>query len=353
MKTEAKNPSPAGRPRADKHIALVFDPRHALHHVHDRGYGEVPRRVEIIHEALKKTPLFKEVSPRPFPESHITAVHDRKMLAYFKKVCAAVPEDTSVYPYIFPLHHPDRPPADPTYQAGYFCIDTFTPLNRKALDAAVRAVDCTLTAADLLGKGTFRAYALVRPPGHHSEKKVFGGFCYFNSASIAAHYLSRLGSVAILDIDYHHGNGHQDIFYERDDVLTVSLHGRPSIAYPFFSGFTEERGAGKGEGFNINYPLPEKITAEVYLKTLHSALKKIETFNPAYLLVALGFDTAKGDPTGSWPLEAGDFQRIGELIGAQKRPILLVQEGGYRLQTLGRNAASFFTGFHGASFNLP
>ncbi len=133
-------------------------------------------------------------------------------------------------------------------RAGYYCIDTFTPLNRNAYTAAKGAVDCALTAASQILTGYRISYALVRPPGHHAESKVFGGFCYFNSSAMAANYLSVHGRVAVLDVDYHHGNGTQDIFYQRDDVLTVSIHGHPSFAYPYFSGFSEETGEEKGLG---------------------------------------------------------------------------------------------------------
>jgi len=188
------------------------------------------------------------------------------------------------------------------------------------------------------------AYALVRPPGHHAEREFFGGFCYFNNAAIAAEYLSHQGKVAMLDIDYHHGNGQQQIFYQRDDVLTVSLHGHPSFAYPYFSGFASERGAGQGVGFNINYPLPETIEVEYYIRMLDRALAHIRHFAPAFVVVCLGLDTAKGDPTGTWPLRAADFGAIGERIGALHRPLLVLQEGGYDNRTIGANARGFFTG---------
>ena len=161
-----------------------------------------------------------------------------------------------------------------------------------------------------------QVYALVRPPGHHAERKVFGGFCYFNSNAIAANYLSKFGKVAILDIDYHHGNGQQDIFYKRNDVLTISIHGNPSFAYPYFSGFKDEKGEGEGLGFNINYPLKEKLNGAEYLEVLGLALKKIVKFKPSFLVVALGLDVAKGDPTGTWALGSKDFFENGKIIGS-------------------------------------
>ena len=184
----------------------------------------------------------------------------------------------------------------------------------------------------------------MRPPGHHAERRTFGGFCYLNSTAVAAHYLSDFGKVAILDIDYHHGNGQQDIFYERADVLTISIHGHPRLAYPYFSGFEDERGQGPGEGFNLNFPLPEIVEGPRYREVLHKALRRIESFQPTFLVVALGLDTAKRDPTGSWSLRASDFEANGALIGALKLPTLVVQEGGYNTRNLGVNVRRFFGG---------
>jgi acetoin utilization deacetylase AcuC-like enzyme len=236
------------------------------------------------------------MAPRPFAEKHITAVHDADFVSYLRRACADVPENKSLYPYVFPIRNKTRPPREPSVLAGYYCIDTFTPLHRNAWPAARRAVDCSLTAAREILDGRRLAYALVRPPGHHAERRSFGGFCYLNNNAIAAQYLCAHGKVAILDIDYHHGNGQQDIFYRRSDVLTVSSHGHPRFAYPYFSGFEDERGEGEGEGFNLNLPLAETADGPRYREALARALKRIQQFVPQFLVVALGLDTAKGIP---------------------------------------------------------
>jgi acetoin utilization deacetylase AcuC-like enzyme len=150
--------------------------------------------------------------------------------------------------------------------------------------------------------------------------------------------------VAILDLDYHHGNGQQDIFYRRADVLTVSIHGHPGFAYPYFSGFKDERGEDEGEGFNLNLPLPEEVDGDRYRKALSTALQRVADFHPVSLVVSLGFDTAKGDPTGTWSLTPRDFEINGRMIGELGIPMLVVQEGGYRSRTLGVNARRFFEG---------
>ena len=156
--------------------------------------------------------------------------------------------------------------------------------------------------------------------------------------------MSRFGRVAVLDIDYHHGNGTQDIFYERSDVLTLSIHGHPSFAYPYFSGFADEKGEAAGKGYNINIPLPEKVDGNAYRKVLADALRKLSRFAPRFLVVSLGLDTAREDPTGTWSLEAADFEAIGKMIGSLHLPTLVVQEGGYDTRVLGINARHFFSG---------
>jgi acetoin utilization deacetylase AcuC-like enzyme len=209
-------------------------------------------------------------------------------------------------------------------------------------------VDCALTAAQKLLEAYPLAYALVRPPGHHAERRAFGGFCYFGNAAIAAHYLSGAGRVAMLDVDYHHGNGQQSIFWERDDVLTISIHGHPRFAYPYFTGFDDERGAGSGGGYNLNLPLPEQVDGAEHRRVLRRALEEVRRFEPDFLVVALGLDSAKGDPTGTWTLTGDDFRRMGHMIGQPGYPTLVVQEGGYRTRSIGINARRFFEGlWHG------
>jgi acetoin utilization deacetylase AcuC-like enzyme/GNAT superfamily N-acetyltransferase len=330
--------------RSVEQIALIVNDRHQIHHVHERGYVESPVRVRSILAELDKSGLFAQLKPRSFPDKNIHAVHDADFVSYLQHASEDVPEGKSLYPYVFPVRNKTRPPKEPSVLSGYYCIDTFTPINRNAYPAARRGVDCALTGAREILDGRRMAYALVRPPGHHAERRVFGGFCYFNNNAIAAQYLCAYGKVAILDIDYHHGNGQQEIFYRRPDVLTVSIHGHPKFAYPYFTGFEDERGEGEGEGFNLNLSLPENLDGEKYRKKLGKALNRIEEFGPQFLVVALGLDTAKGDPTGTWSLLAKDFEENGRLIGTLGLPTLVVQEGGYRTRTLGQNARNFFSG---------
>ncbi|HPQ39142.1 MAG TPA: histone deacetylase family protein [bacterium] len=325
-------------------IALVVNDRHAIHHVRERGYVETPARVDAILSKILPTGAFVQVPPAHFSDTHIAAVHDRGYMSYFKKASAQIPENAPLYPYVFPIRNRIRPPVELPVRAGYYCIDTFTPISRQSYEAARFAVDCTLTAAQEIVSGRRIAYALVRPPGHHAERGFFGGFCYFNNAAIAAQYLSTFGTVAILDVDYHHGNGQQDIFYRRNDVLTVSIHGHPRFSYPYFTGFADEKGEGDGLGFNVNYPLSKGIDAGTYMRTLEAALRRVKKFGPTYLVVCFGLDTAKGDPTGTWSLNAQDFGKMGRAIGALAVCTLVVQEGGYRTRSLGQNCREFLLG---------
>ncbi|MFH1808586.1 MAG: histone deacetylase family protein [Pseudomonadota bacterium] len=332
------------RPRK---IALYVNDKHDIHHVRERGYVEAPARIRSILRGLEPTGWFERMRVNHFSEDAIKAVHDKEFVDYLRRACLSLDEGESVYPYVFPVRNATRPPRELPLRAGYYCIDTFTPLNRNAYLAARRAVDCGLSGAHALLGGYPLAYALVRPPGHHAERRVFGGFCYFNTAAVAAHELSTYGKVAILDVDYHHGNGAQDIFYQRDDVLTVSIHGTPRLSYPYFSGFDNETGEGPGKGFNLNLPLPEGLDGPAYLKALDQALARIRRFKPAYLVVCLGYDTGKDDPTGSFTLRAADFAANGRRIGELGLPTLVVQEGGYRVRSLGASARGFFGGLLG------
>lgn len=351
VRVEEKNQP--DRPKQQR-IALVLNDQHSIHHVNDRGYVEAPVRISVIMKELAKSNIFEETAARSYGISVIEQVHKPEFVDFLRKACANVPPGQSVYPYVFPIRNRARPPHETALRAGYYCIDTFTPLNSNAYKAARRSVDCAMTGADCVLDGSPAAYALVRPPGHHAEYEAFGGFCYFNSSAIAAHHLSKHGKVVLLDIDYHHGNGAQDIFYKRKDVYTISLHGHPRFSYPYFSGFEDEKGAEDGKGFNLNLPLPENLDGERYRTVLAGALEKIRKYNPQFLVLSLGLDTAKGDPTGSFSLMAKDFRENGRMIGALQLPTLVVQEGGYKTQTLGINARNFFNGlWDGLALRTP
>jgi len=343
-----RSPSPPRRPAPAPSVVtpckVLVSPQHRLHHVRERGYVERPVRVDRILQAITGLPGVEVVPVAEHGDDPILAVHDAEYVRYLERVCSKLGEDDAVYPYVFPLRRRDRQPLDEEMRAGYYCMDTFTPLTHNAYLAARAAADCALTGADLLREGERVVYAICRPPGHHAERRVYGGFCYFSNAAVAAQALAADGRVAVLDIDFHHGNGTQDVFYDRADVLTVSIHGDPSYAYPYFAGFADERGEGAGEGYNHNFPLPENTGDEAYLEVLAEALSLVERFAPAYLVLSVGLDIAKGDPTGAWAISTQGFERIGAAIAALSIPTLAVQEGGYDTRVLGRNARHFLTG---------
>ena len=328
----------------DKKIVLCVTDGHAIHHIKNHDYAEQPVRVSSILEELDKTDLFERVPRKHFSDKHILAVHDRRFVNYFKEVALSIDPETPLFPDVFPIRKNVGKPKNIPSHAGYYCIDIYSPIYRNAYLAAREAVDATLTAAKAIEDGRQFAYALVRPPGHHASHDSFGGYCYFNSTAIAAHFLSAYGRVAILDLDYHHGNGQEDIFYHRNDVLTISIHADPTFEYPYFSGYKEDVGEKAGTGYNLNLPLKRGIDGAEHIKAIHKAVKKLRAFQPDVLVIALGLDTAQNDPSGTWNLVADDFNANGLLLGGLNYPTLIVQEGGYDCSVLGKNALAFLSG---------
>jgi acetoin utilization deacetylase AcuC-like enzyme len=241
---------------------------------------------------------------------------------------------------------PAPAPAGAAARLGYWCFETMTPLVEGTYDAARGAVDVALTATDLVLGGEPVAYGLCRPPGHHAPTAAYGGYCYFNNSSIAAHAIatSTGTKVTVLDVDYHHGNGTQQIFYERSDVQYVSLHGDPNRAYPYFAGYAEETGAGRGAGTNLNLPLPAGTDDAQYLDALARALDAIDAFDPAVVVVSLGVDTFHLDPIADFALTTDGFSASAAAVAALARPLVVLQEGGYHLPSIGGNVRAWLDG---------
>jgi acetoin utilization deacetylase AcuC-like enzyme len=292
-------------------------------------YAEAADRGEVIIDALRRKKFGSVISPQKFPLGHIYAIHQKQYVEFIKNRSAHLADQDILYP-------------------SYFITDTYAPIVAGTYDASVAAVNCALTGAQQVLDGSETVvYSLCRPPGHHAAHHTMGGYCYFNNAAIAAHYLSAHGRVAVLDIDFHHGNGTQDAFYDRSDVLYVSIHANPEERYPYSSGFAQEHGYGKGKGYNHNYPLPLGTDNAAYLKALHTALQDVKKFKPDFLVVSAGFDTFSEDPIGGFTLTKEVYSEVGEKIHELAMPTLLVQEGGYNVQNLGQMVANFLSGFVG------
>jgi acetoin utilization deacetylase AcuC-like enzyme len=306
---------------------------------------EVPARVERIRAALVEAgaPL---VEAREHGDEPLLAVHDSSLLDYLASAwdgwqAAGFPDDPGqdrVVPYIFPHAelHTRRAPAAASALPGWFAYDTMTPIGPGTWEAVRAAADVALTAVDLVAEGAPHAYACCRPPGHHACRASFGGSCYLNNAAIAAEALRRAigGPVAVLDVDAHQCNGTQELFYERGDLLVASVHVDPAAGwFPHFLGFEDERGAGAGEDANLNLPLAPGAGDDEWLAAVREAADW--TSRAAALVVSLGVDAAAGDPESPLRVTAEGFREAGRMIGALGRPTVLVQEGGYDLETIG------------------
>lgn len=307
-------------------------------------YFECPQRAETILQALRATPGFQIVPPSAHPADLLRKIHDPGYLHFLEGIYPAWVKAGEPASGVVPVTFAQggRRPADLVNQTGYYCFDT-TPIVGGTYEAALAAAHCAQSAAELLLGGGKAVYALCRPPGHHAATALCGGYCYLNNAALAA---TRLGGrVALLDIDYHHGNGTQEIFYASDQVLFLSLHADPDHAYPFFWGFADERGKGKGEGCTRNFPLPAGTADQCYLETLDQALALIQSFGPDYLVLSAGFDLLAGDPLGDFAVSLEGLKRIGEKLAGLRLPTLVVQEGGYNLGKLGGAALALLGPF--------
>src|SRR3990170_4188806 len=312
---------------------------------------ESPERAIAIREALVATGDSILEAPGEHGPDPIAAVHDLELIdlvehVWVDAVAAGHDPTRSLLPDVFllreyaggmPLEHLPSARHD---RLGAHCFDTATPILAGPADAARASVDIALTALDRVLAGAPLAYGLCRPPGHHAARNLIGGYCFYNNAAIVAESVLARGAqrVAILDVDFHHGNGTQQIFWERGDVLYVSLHGDPRGIYPYYSGYATERGAGDGLGTTLNVPLAPDTDGDAYLAALADGLDAIRDFDPdAPLVLSLGFDTYHADPICNLALRTDDYGRIGSAIGSLGLPVVALQEGGYAVDALGAN----------------
>lgn len=323
---------------------------------------ESPERAIEIERALRAAEGYELREPAEHGIDPVSAVHDMELIDLIEHVYTDAqagplpPKGRSLLPDTFRTaayvrgHAPTELPSSRRARLGAFCFDTATPIVAGTYAAARAAVDVALSAAQSVIEGAPLAYGLCRPPGHHASRGMFGGYCFFNNAAIVAERLVGLGAerVAILDVDYHHGNGTQSIFWERGDVLYVSLHGDPRAAYPYFSGYASETGAGAGEGRTRNLPLSPGTDGAAYLTALRDGLAAVTAFEPdAPLVLSLGFDTFERDPISDLALTTDDYAAVAREIAALAMPVIALQEGGYAVDAIGANAVAFLGGLRG------
>lgn len=309
---------------------------------------EVAARFDAIRTALAADGSFRFEDAPPGDESILAAIHDPAYVLYLRETTLEVSKargaaPRSIYPSVFPFG-PSPQVRGGKAMRGAYCFDTFTPITPGTYPAALCGASAAHRAAELVVGGTERTvYVLTRPPGHHAERGRCGGYSYFNNAAVAADVLAKTGKVAVLDVDVHHGNGTQHIFYDRADVLTVSVHGNPEVLFPYFSGYDDETGTGAGLGFNRNLPLPLATTEKKYHAALASAIDEIGTFRPAHLIVSFGADAHEADPIGGLKLPTEYFARMGAAVRQLDVPTVVVQEGGYNRDVIGECARLFLT----------
>lgn len=314
---------------------------------------EIPQRAEAVRARIEARRLGPILPPAEFGNEPVLRVHDP---AFVQFLGVAYDEWQALHPGLdaIPSAWPartlrERREGSIASRLGTYVFDTGTPLTKGSWPAACAAVNTALSAANAIRHGESSVFALTRPPGHHAAQDLFGGYCYLNNIAIAAQWLSDAGlRCAILDVDYHHGNGTQSIFYARRDVLFVSVHADPAFAYPNFLGFADEPGAFAGEGFNLNLPLPEGTDWPRYREALTAGLRRIGDFAPDIVLVSLGLDTFEADPICRFGLQTPDYRQLGAAISTLRRPTLFVFEGGYNLEHLAENTVNVLEGFLGA-----
>ena len=358
--------------KSGSQVKVFYSEDHQYHNppfeVFDGGervpYLENPERMDKILHALDKTNWAEITEPTDFGLDPILAVHTPDYVSFLATAWddwqATGKENSSksgrpvMLPATFALRRFPHRPSSLLGKAGYYMMDLSVGIVGGTYKAALASANCALSGAkwiaevskNLLSSSnpSLAAFALCRPPGHHAGKDYAAGYCFINNAAVAANLLSSGGKVALLDIDYHAGNGTQDIFYDRSDVLTLSLHADPSYEYPYYAGYLDEIGEGEGINFHHNFPLPSGIDDSTYLATLDKALEIIRSYSPRYLVVSIGADIYMDDLLGKFKVTRKGFQQIGDRISNLQLPTLLIMEGGYNNQAIGENVVSLIAG---------
>ncbi|CAM8659662.1 AcuC Deacetylases, including yeast histone deacetylase and acetoin utilization protein [Comamonadaceae bacterium] len=316
---------------------------------------EVPARADHVLAELQRRQLGAVLEPQAFDEAALTAIHSPRYLNFLATAwdqwVALDPShaDKDILPSVWPTRtfRTDIEPDNFAAKVGLYSYDAGTPFTSGTWVAARKGAHCALSAAQAVLAGDRAAFALSRPPGHHAGADFFGGYCFLNNAALAAQHLRNAGmeKVAVLDVDYHHGNGTQAIFYDRPDVYFASIHGDPRTEYPFYLGHADETGSGAGLGANLNLPLPRGTDYTTWAQALETALAGIAKFGAEALVVSLGMDTFEGDPISGFKLTTQDYLRLGERLARAGLPTVFVFEGGYAVDAVGVNAVNVLQGF--------
>jgi len=355
---QAAQTASQGHNSAMKTIYNAAHSQHRAEHEFFRGEKvpafEKPERADWVLAAVHKAALGDVLAPTAHDEAAIFKVHSERYVNFVRGAHAeyvALGGTGDAFPATWPIRgmRTDVEPKNFAARMGLYSFDAGSPLTAGTWAATRAGADCALTAVDLLNATDASAFVLTRPPGHHAGRDFFGGYCFLNHAAIAAQALRDSGCtrVAILDVDFHHGNGTQDIFYTRDDVFFASIHGDPMTEYPFYLGHADETGRGAGVGFNLNLPLAAGSSVATWFAALDCALKRIDAFTPDALVVSLGVDTFEGDPISHFKLQTSDYPLLGEQIARLKLPTLFAMEGGYAVAEIGDNVVGVLTGFVG------
>lgn len=328
-----------------KHGTVLHAPPYGWDHGRGDTYMDRPERVERILSALKQDGLARLMVPAEDCDMQvIEAVHSPELIRYIRS-SDNLPEGKAVYPYVFPYRKDMCSPDTDLHEAGYYCFDVGTVMTRETFRSAKAAADTAMKGArSILDGKTDWAFAVSRPPGHHADRDFYGGLCFFNNAAIAARFLSGHGPTALLDLDFHHGNGSQGIFYDDAEVLYVSIHGDPRHHFPFMTGHAHETGSGPGEGFTQNYPLPSGVDLAQYRAYLDRAFRRIQAFAPEFLVVSVGFDAHHTDILSDANFKTEDYYVLGKTVRETGYPLLACLEGGYDVEALGRNVSRFIQG---------
>ncbi len=328
--------------------------QHAPEAEYDQGhitlYSDVPARIDNMLTALAALPsVHITACSDTVSSAEVEAVHTSGVRQYIQTTSAKSSQNGSsyIYPSVFPGYFAQSPGVSAkNLLGGMHAFDVHAPIGAGTATAVFNSAATSLTAAQVILDGQANlSYALCRPPGHHAGRNFTGGYCYLNNAALAAHHLKAWGRAAILDIDYHHGNGTQDITWQDPDIFFASLHADPAFEYPYYTGYAEETGGTQAPHTVANFPLPQGTDDLIYLQALQAALNAIDQYNPVWLVISLGFDTFGGDPLSTFTLSQAVYHEIGRLIASLNRPTVLVQEGGYNVAQLGLLAREFLTGF--------